>query len=80
MQWGLSEAWKELDQFSRRFCKKLMGMPSCAANAFTEMEIVREGRASKYVGQIVHYCYWIMCMEINNPAKECNDGRRVIQV
>ena len=48
-----------------------MGIPSFAANAFTEVETAREGRASKYVGQIVQYWYWIMCMEINNPAKEC---------
>jgi hypothetical protein len=38
---GLSKTCKELDKFICRFCKKLMGIPSCAANAFTEMETVR---------------------------------------
>jgi hypothetical protein len=69
--WGLSETWKELEKFICRFCKKLMGIPSCAANAFTEMETAREVRASKYVGQIVQYWYQIMCMDINNTAKDC---------
>jgi len=59
-----------------RFCKKLMGIPSFVANAFTKVETAREGRASKYVGQIVQNWYWIMCMEINNPAKECYEWQK----
>ena len=53
-----------------------MEIPSCAANAFTEMQTVREGRASKHVGQIVQCWYWFMCMEINNPAKECYEWQK----
>ena len=74
--WGLGETWKELQQFICRFCKKLMWIPSCAANAFTEMETAGEGRASKYVGQILQYWYWIMCMEIDNLAKECYEWQK----
>ena len=76
MEWGLSETWKESDKFICRFCKKLMEIPSCAENAFTEMETARGGRVSKYVGQIVQYRYWIICMEINNPAKECYEWQK----
>jgi len=73
---GLSETWKEFDKFLCRFCKKLMGIPSCAANTFTDMVTAREGRASKYVGQTVQYWYWIMCMDINNPAKGCYEWQK----
>jgi len=51
----LSETRKEFYKFLCRFCKKLMGIPSCAANTFTEMVTAREGWASNYVGQIVQY-------------------------
>jgi hypothetical protein len=53
-----------------------MGIPSCAANTFTEMVTVREDRASKYVGQIVQYWYWIMCMDISNTAKGCYEWQK----
>jgi hypothetical protein len=39
---GLSDIWKELDKVICRFCKKLMGLPSCAANGFAEMELWRD--------------------------------------
>ena len=33
----LGEAWKEVDNIHRGFCKKLMGVPNCVANEFTEI-------------------------------------------
>jgi hypothetical protein len=45
--WGLSEAWKESDKAHNRFCKKLMGIPNCAANGFAQMELGRESRRGK---------------------------------
>jgi hypothetical protein len=74
--WGFCETWKELHKIICRFCKKLMGIPSFVANAFTEMETVTESRGSKYVGQIVMFWYQIMCLDINDTAKECYKWQR----
>jgi hypothetical protein len=35
--WGLDEAWKEVDRIHGRFCKKILGLPRCAANGMAEM-------------------------------------------
>jgi hypothetical protein len=53
--WGLSEGWKEIDKTHSRFCKKLMGIPKCAASGFAEMELGRGSRRGKCIGQIVKY-------------------------
>jgi hypothetical protein len=45
--WGLNEALKEADKVHSRFCKKLIGIPNCAANGFAEMELGRESRRGK---------------------------------
>ena len=37
-----NEAWKEMDKVYGNFCKKLLGVPSCATNGFAEMELSRE--------------------------------------
>jgi hypothetical protein len=63
--WGLIEAWKDVDRLYSRFCKKLMGILNCAANGFPEMELGRESRRGKCIGQIIKYCCWIMCLEID---------------
>jgi len=49
--WGynskpLHEAWKEIDK-THKFCKKLMGVPNCAAIRFAEMEVGRESMRGK---------------------------------
>jgi hypothetical protein len=74
--WGFCETWKELDKVISRFCKKLMGIPSFAANAFTEIETARESSGSKYVRQIVKFWYRITCLDINDTAKECYKWQR----
>jgi hypothetical protein len=60
--WRLSEAWKELDKVHHRFCKKLMGIPNCAVNGMAEMELGRQSRRGKCIGQILKYWYQIMCL------------------
>jgi hypothetical protein len=44
---GLDEAWKEVDRIHGRFCKKLLGLPRCAANDVAEMELGRDSRREK---------------------------------
>jgi hypothetical protein len=36
--WGSDEAWKEVDRLHGRCCKKILGLPRCAANGMAEME------------------------------------------
>jgi hypothetical protein len=40
--WGPYEAWKISAKVHGRFCKKLLGLPRCAANGMAEMELGRE--------------------------------------
>jgi hypothetical protein len=49
--WGLKESWEEVDEVHSIFCKKLIGIPNCAANGFYEMELGRETRRGKCIGQ-----------------------------
>ena len=55
--WGLSEEWKELVKVHSRLCKNLMGIRNCAASGFAGMELGRESRRGKCIGQIVIYWY-----------------------
>jgi hypothetical protein len=61
--WSLSEAWKELDKVYHRVYKKLMGIPNCAVNGLAEMELGRESRRGKRIGQILKYWCQIMCLD-----------------
>jgi hypothetical protein len=54
-----------------RFCKK-MGVLICAASGSAEMELGRESRRGKCIGQIVRYCYQIMCLDIEDLARQCS--------
>jgi hypothetical protein len=74
--WGLNEAWKELDKVHSRFCKKLIGVPNCAANGFVEMELSRESRREKCLVQILKYWYQIMDLEIEEPIKQCYEWQK----
>jgi len=64
----LSEAWKEVDNVHRGFCKKLMGVPSCVANGFAEIELGRESRRGK---SAVKYWCQIMCVDIEGLVEQC---------
>jgi len=56
----LSKAWKELGKIHRRFCEKLMGIPNCTMNGLAEMELGRESRRGKCIGQILKYWFQII--------------------
>jgi hypothetical protein len=56
-------------EVNSRFCKKLICIPNCAANGFTELELGRESRTNKCTGQILKYWYRIMCLEIEELIK-----------
>jgi len=62
----LSEAWKEVGNAHRRFCKKWMGVPNCAANGFAGIELGRESRRGK---NTVNYWYQIMCLDREDSVK-----------
>jgi hypothetical protein len=64
----LSEAWKEVDNVHRRFCKELMGVPNCAANGFVENELGRESRIGKNTAK--YWCH-IMCLDKQDSVKKC---------
>ena len=67
----MSEAPKEIDKILNRFCKKLMGIPKCAASEFAEMKLGGESRRVKCIGQIVKYWYRIVRLDIEDPVKQC---------
>ena len=57
--WRLNGACKEAGKVHSVFCKKIIGIPNCAANGFAELELVRESR-SKCLGRILKYWYSVM--------------------
>jgi hypothetical protein len=67
----LKELWKEVHKVHSRFCKKLIGIPNCAAHGFAEMELGTENKRGKCIGQILKYSYRIMCLEMEEPIKLC---------
>jgi hypothetical protein len=61
----------ERNKYHSRLYKKLNGTPNCAANRFAEMELGRDSRRGKCIGQIVKYWYRIMWLDVENPVKQC---------
>jgi hypothetical protein len=53
-----------------------LGIPNCAANGFAEMELGRGNRRGKCIGQILKYWYWIMCLDIEEPIKQCSEWQK----
>ena len=45
-------------------------IPNCAASGFAEMELGRQSRREKCVGQIVKYRNRIMCLAIEDPVTQ----------
>jgi len=39
-----------------------MGIPNCAVNGMAEVELGRQSRRGKCIGQILKYRYQIMCL------------------
>jgi hypothetical protein len=46
------------------------------ANRFAEMELGRESSTGKFIGQILKYWYWIMCLDISDPIKQCHEWQK----
>jgi hypothetical protein len=74
--WGLNGAWKEVDKIHSIFCKNTIGIPSCAANGFAEMELGRESRRSECLGRILKYWYSVMFLEREEPTKQCYEWQK----
>jgi hypothetical protein len=55
--WGSSGAWTAKDKVHSKLHKKLMDILNCAANGSVEMELGRDSRRGKCIGQIVKYWY-----------------------
>jgi hypothetical protein len=68
---GLHGAWKEVAKVHGRFCKKITGLPNCAVNGFVEIKLGRDSRHSKCLRQILKYWYHVMCLETEEPIKQC---------
>lgn len=49
-----------LDNINGQFCKKIMALPSCAADRFAELELGRESRRGGVMGLIVKYWQKVM--------------------
>jgi hypothetical protein len=47
MMYGIYDAWKEIDNIHCRFCKKILGVPRCAANGAAKIELLRDSRRGK---------------------------------
>jgi hypothetical protein len=74
--WGLNGAWKEVDKVYSRFCSKIIGIPNCAVNGFTETEPGRESRRCKCLGQVLKYWYCVICLEMEEPIKQCYEWKK----
>jgi hypothetical protein len=73
---GLNEAWKEADKVHSIFCKKIIGIPNCAANGFAEKELGRQSRTGKCIGWILKYWCHVMCLEMEEPIKQCYEWQK----
>jgi hypothetical protein len=69
--WGLDEAEKEGDRMHGRFCKKTLGLPRCAVNGMTEMELGTDSRRGKAMWLAVKHWQQIMHMDIQDLVRQC---------
>jgi len=53
--WGIDELQKVTGKVRGKFCVKVMGLPSCAANGLAEIELDRKCRKSKIMRLMVEY-------------------------
>jgi hypothetical protein len=52
--WGLQDGWKEIGKVHELFCKRIMGMPSTAANGVCVRELGRTNRKEKVI-RVIRY-------------------------
>jgi hypothetical protein len=69
-------AWKEVDKVHSIFCKKIIGIPNCAANGFVEMKLGKESRRSKCLGRILKSWYSVMFLGTEEPIKHCYEWQK----
>jgi hypothetical protein len=58
--WDFDELQKVTGKARGKFCVKLMGLPSCAANGLAEIELDRKSRKSKIMWLMAEYWHWIV--------------------
>jgi hypothetical protein len=68
-----NEAWKEVDKVHGNFLKKLIGVPSCAANGFAEMELSRETIRGKVMGLKILISD---CVCVEGSVQQCYETKR----
>jgi hypothetical protein len=74
--WGVYDAWKEIDKIHGRFCKKVLGVPRCAANEAAEIELVRDSRTGKTMRLTLKYWQRILRMDNQESVKKCYDWQK----
>ena len=47
--------WKVIGNVHGKFCKKLMGLLTCAENGFAEVGLARDSSRGKFLGLLVKY-------------------------
>jgi hypothetical protein len=71
--WGVYDAWKEIDKIHGRFCKKILGVPRCAANGAAEIELGRDNRRGKTMSLTLKYWQRILRMDNQELVKKSRD-------
>jgi hypothetical protein len=74
--WGVYDAWKLTDKIHGRFCKKILGVPQCAANGAAEIELGRDSKRGKTMSLTLKYCQRILRMANQELVKKCYDWQK----
>jgi hypothetical protein len=74
--WGVYDAWTEIDKIHGRFCKKILGVPRCAANGAAEIELGRDRRRGKIISLTLKYWQRILRMDNQELVKKCYDWQK----
>lgn len=73
--WGLNGAWKEVDKVHSRFCKKIIDKRNCSKRIYRYG--TQQGEWERQVlGQILKYWYIVMCLETEEPIKQCSEQQK----
>jgi hypothetical protein len=64
--WGLEDGWKEIGKVHELFCKRVMGMPSTAANGACVKELGRTNRKEKVMERV--FRYWKRLWEVDETS------------
>jgi hypothetical protein len=74
--WGVYDAWKEIDKIHGRFCKKIFGVPRCAANGAEEIELGGDSRRGETMRLTLKYWQIILRMDNQELVKKCYDWQK----